>query len=210
MSELTKAIINVMKSVNGVEKNTTVGSGGYKYKGVSDKDVKQTYKKAMQENGLIILPCDIDAKVEKTSWVDQYGKPKNSYFTEVNTKYELMHVSGESKIIKGYGHGIDSGDKSAGKATTYALKYALLYTFMTPTGAIDDADKTHSNDIPAPHKKVAKKVFDIEQFNKTEKVISGYFQQGLSIQDVKSKMSKVYDSFNPEAEAAILELFKNR
>ena len=48
----------------------------------------------------------------------------------------------------GYGHGIDSQDKAPGKATTYALKYALLYTFMVATGKIDDADSTHSDDIP--------------------------------------------------------------
>jgi hypothetical protein len=56
----------------------------------------------------------------------------------------------ESIEIVGYGHGIDTQDKSAGKATTYALKNALLYSFLVPTGAIDDTDKTHSNDIEAP------------------------------------------------------------
>ncbi len=54
-ANLAKAVISVMKAVNGVEKNTTVGSGSYSYKGVSDKDVKNAYKKAMQENGLCIL-----------------------------------------------------------------------------------------------------------------------------------------------------------
>jgi hypothetical protein len=33
------------------------------------------------------------------------------------------------------------------------LKYALLYIFLIPTGAIDDTDNTHSNDIDTPNKK---------------------------------------------------------
>ena len=94
-----------------------------------------------------------------------------------------------------------------GSCITYQKRYTLAAILGLNTDYDDDGNAAS---IPAPHKKVAKKVFDIEQFNKTEKVISGYFQQGLSIQDVKSKMSKVYDSFNPESEAAILELFKNR
>ena len=63
-----------------------------------------------------------------------------------------MHESGEYEIISGYGHGVDTMDKAAGKATTYALKYALLYTFMTPTGRIDDTDNTHSEEIEPPKK----------------------------------------------------------
>jgi hypothetical protein len=48
---------------------------------------------------------------------------------------------------------VDTQDKSAGKATTYALKNALLYTFLVPTGTIDDADVTHSETQPIPQPK---------------------------------------------------------
>lgn len=61
-----------------------------------------------------------------------------------------MHTSGEYLTISGYGHGVDTQDKGAGKATTYALKYALLYTFLVPTGKIDDTDKDHSEDKEVP------------------------------------------------------------
>lgn len=153
MSKLAKAIINVMKAVNGIEKNATVGTGSYQYKGVNDQDVKVIYKKAMQENGLCILPIEIEPKTQIDRWQEEtnYGtKQKQSVFTEVKVKYLLMHESGESEEIVGYGQGIDVGDKGAGKATTYAMKYALLYTFMTPTGEIADADKTDSKKLPKP------------------------------------------------------------
>ena len=146
MKNLAKAVVAVMKDVKGVEKSMTVGSGNYSYKGVSDYEVKKIYNKSMVTNGLCILPIEIQDDIDVNRWEDQYGKQKMSVLTTVKTKYLLLHESGESQEISGYGHGIDSGDKGAGKATTYALKYALLYTFMTPTGAIDDSDTKHSNE----------------------------------------------------------------
>ena len=63
----------------------------------------------------------------------------------------LVHAeSGESIEFVGYGHGVDSQDKAAGKATTYALKNCLLYTFLTPVGKIDDTETTHSDQIDVP------------------------------------------------------------
>lgn len=147
---IAKAIIAVMKAVKGIDKTMTVGSGSMAYKGVADQEVKKVIGAAMEANGLCLLPIDIDAKAQMDRWVDDQGRQKQSVFTEVKTSYLLMHESGESVTIAGYGHGVDSQDKGAGKATTYALKYALLYAFMVPTGKIDDADATHSDTHDAP------------------------------------------------------------
>lgn len=158
---LYKAILNVMRAVKGIDKSLTVGTGLNAYKGVSDKDVKEQVGKAMEENGLGILPIGIDPTVTIERWEEstQYGnnppqiKMKQSVFTEVRTRYLLFHESGESIEIEGYGHGVDSQDKSVGKATTYALKYTLLYSFMIATGKIDDADNKHSDDNTTPPNK---------------------------------------------------------
>jgi hypothetical protein len=120
---------------------------------VADKDVKETIGKAMEKNGLVLFPTSVNAKSKVSRWEEDYNgkaKQKQSIFTEVETKYLLVHSSGESVELSGYGHGVDSQDKGAGKATTYALKYALLYTFLVPTGKIDDADNTHSDTIETP------------------------------------------------------------
>jgi len=166
--EITKAILAVMRSVKGIDKTLTVGTGSSSYKGVSDKDVKNIIGEAMEKNGLCILPIGINAKVQIDRWVEntQYGeKTKQNVLTEVATKYLLLHESGESIELEGYGHGVDSQDKSAGKATTYALKSTLLYTFLVPTGTIDDADSKHSDEVPikpAPKKlpELSKKGFE--------------------------------------------------
>lgn len=185
MKQIAAAIIKVMQTVKGIEKNTTVGSGNYSYKGVSDKDVKEVYSKAMVDNGLCIIPIEVQDETKETTWMDG-KKLKRSIFCKVTTKYKILHESGESEIISGYGHGIDSGDKAAGKATTYALKYALLYTFMTPTGKIDDSDNTHSEDIETAQKATPKKkAYPVENYDKGAKSL---FEGKTTIEAIK----KVY------------------
>jgi len=195
--ELAKAVLKVMGEVKGVEKNLNVGTGQSSYKGVSDQDVKKIIGSSMQKNGLTILPIKIEPviKVERWEEVTNYGaKQKQSIFTEVKATYLLLHESGESIEIVGYGHGVDSQDKSAGKATTYALKYALLYTFLVPTGAIDDTDNGHSDDVKTPVKKaIAKKVsVDDERFDNALKQIEDgkYSYERLSNDFILTKAQK--------------------
>ncbi len=158
---LAKAIIAVMQEVKGIEKSMTIGTGNSSYKGVPDQEVKKIIGESMAKNGLCILPIGVKPKIQIDRWeetaFDNYQKKevtkqKQSVFTEVTTEYLLLHTSGESQVLSGYGHGIDSQDKGAGKSTTYALKYVLLYTFLVPTGKIDDADNTHSDSIETPVK----------------------------------------------------------
>jgi hypothetical protein len=147
---LVAAINQVMREVKGIEKTANVGTGNNSFKAVSDKDVKRVVGQAMERAGLAILPISVEPTINLDRWEvsEQWGtqpakmKRKKEVFTEVKTKYLLMHESGQQIELAGYGQGVDSMDKSAGKATTYALKYALLYTFLIPTGQIDDADKT--------------------------------------------------------------------
>lgn len=148
---ITKAILEVMKEIKGIEKDSNIGTGSYAYKGVKDQQVKQIVGRSMQAHGLAIIPTSVEEDTQISEWDETYQgqtKHKQSTFTKVRTKYLLLHESGESLEIAGYGHGVDNQDKGAGKATTYALKYALLYLFMIPTGDIDDTDEVHSNDLP--------------------------------------------------------------
>jgi len=150
-TEIAKAIIATMSELKSIDKTKEVGTGKSAYKGVEDKEVKQIVRQAMIKNGLSLLPISVEAKTSTERWMETYNnetKAKQSVFTEVRTKYLLLHTSGESIELEGYGHGQDAQDKSAGKATTYAMKNLLLYMFLVPTGAIDDTDSVHSDAAP--------------------------------------------------------------
>lgn len=156
MKEISQAIVKVMEEINGVAKNMTVWSWQNTYKWVSDKDVKEKIRESMIKNWLSILPISVKPKIQIDRWeeVDSYSKvawamkTKQSIFTEVETKYILLHNSWESIELAWYWQGVDSQDKWAGKATTYALKNTLLNMFLVPTWV--DTDDTHSDDLPVP------------------------------------------------------------
>ena len=185
MKQLAAAVISVIKEVKGMEKNSRVGTGKSAYDGTKDQDVKEVFNDVLSRNGLSMMPIDIEESTQIDRWeeTNQYGtKQKQSVFTKVKVTYLLLHTSGESINICGYGHGVDSQDKGAGKATTYAMKNALLYTFMTPVGKIDDADTTHSNEIPTPKKKPVLTP-DSDNWEKVKKAI----KDGYTIGQVKGK-----------------------
>jgi hypothetical protein len=194
MKQLAKAVLAVMDEVKNIEKSMTVGSGNMAYKGVSDKDVKLKVGTAMQKHGLCLLPIGVEDEMRIDRWEEvngAYTKQKQSVFVSVKTRYVLLHESGESMEIAGYGHGTDPQDKAAGKATTYALKYALLYTFLVPTGDIDDADKTHSDQhatpppATAPQPK-AKPALTPEDADKWGKAITALANGKTTIEKIKA------------------------
>jgi len=168
LKNIAKAIITVMEAVKGMEKTSVVGSGNSSYKGTKDQDVKEVFNTQLAKAGLCILPIDIEETTDINRWEEetQYGKKqKQSVFTKVKTKYLLLHTSGEFIELSGYGHGVDTQDKGAGKATTYALKNCLLYSFLTPVGKIDDTDTTHSDEIELPKKLPTKQKLEQKGFD---------------------------------------------
>jgi len=183
-TNIAKAIAKVMQSVKGMEKNSKVGTGNSSYNGTKDQDVKEVFNDALTANGLCILPIDIEESTQVDRWEEKtnYGlKQKQSVFTKVKTKYLLLHESGESIELAGYGHGVDSQDKGAGKATTYALKNCLLYTFLTPVGKIDDTDTTHSDDIATKTVSIEQVLSDLKSI-KTVKDVEGSWTKHKAFQ----------------------------
>ncbi len=152
-------IIKVMESVQYLEKDDEVGKGTTSaYRAISDEKVKRALRTAMIENKLVMIRTNIETEVTSREYkqFNQYSKADNKYedkiqyFTKVKSTYKIINAENpeETEFIQSIGHGVDSQDKSAGKAMTYASKYALLDTYIIPTG--DDPDKIHSNDIDTP------------------------------------------------------------
>lgn len=196
MKNLVNAVLAVMSEVQGIDKDMDVSAGTASYKGVSDKSVKLKIGEAMRKHGLVILPIGIEPKTEIKIWIenDYHGKPKQKQwvFTEVKTKYLLCHSSGESQEIFGYGHGVDSQDKGAGKATTYALKYTLLYTFLVATGHIDDADRIHSDEIQTPNMSYLDEWRDALNNIKDLASIAEFYKQNKQIVDSDANIKQLF------------------
>ena len=160
MVNLAKALLVAMQEIGYLQKDKQVGEGKSAYKALSDNKATQGIREALIKAGIVALPTRIvlTDKCAVTNWQEQnqYGNAstKTHVFTEVLMTYTLIHAeSGESAEIQAIGHGIDNGDKSAGKAMTYAKKNALLNALLISSGL--DPDDTHSDDLPMPPTKQA-------------------------------------------------------
>jgi len=136
-------ISQVMKEVEYLAKDMGVSYAGSSYKAISEEKVTTAVRAAMVKVGLVMYP--IRQNVTVITRGPKNGKDRDDII-QVEITYQICDTeSGDSVDVVSFGHGIDSQDKSPGKAMTYAFKYALLRTFAIPTG--DDPDKTHSNEI---------------------------------------------------------------
>jgi hypothetical protein len=161
-------IIKVMESVEYLKKDDTVGSGKSQYKAISDEKVKVSIRNQMIANKLVMFRVSVDTETISREY-EQYNDYKKinenkiQHFCKVKSTYKIVNAENpeESIEIQSIGHGVDPQDKAAGKAMTYASKYAMLDTFIIPTG--EDSDKTHSNDIEQPVNKTPQKKVETPQ-----------------------------------------------
>ena len=153
MKEIAKALLVAMNEIGYLQKDKHVGTATSGYKGLTDQKATQACRSALMKAGIVAIPVDVQEETKLDTWLGTsnsgYETMKVHVFTKVKMTYMLIHTeSGESVTVQAIGHGIDSGDKGAGKAMTYAKKNALLNSLLISTGL--DADDTHSDDLPTP------------------------------------------------------------
>lgn len=68
MTNLIEAVIKTMGEIDNVEKNLNVGTGSSSYRGVADKDVRSQMRKVLMNNGLVVIPIEIEPKVTVMEW----------------------------------------------------------------------------------------------------------------------------------------------
>lgn len=127
-------ILEVMKSIEYLNKDDHVKYRETNYKAISEEKVTSTVRKELIKQGLVVYPVWQEVK-------------KDGNITTTNTTYRMVNVDDPSDFIElaSSGQGADTQDKGVGKAMTYSFKYMLLRTFAIPTG--EDPDKVSSEQI---------------------------------------------------------------
>lgn len=139
-----------------VAKNLEVGVGASKYKAVGEADVLRAVKPLEAKYKVYSYPVNRtiieSGTIESTTYK---GEIKKNLFERIEVIYRFVNIENPAEYvdITSYGDGIDSQDKSVGKAMTYADKYALLKAYKIVTG--DDPDQNASEDLNAATTKSA-------------------------------------------------------
>lgn len=139
----------ITEEIGVVEKGLKVEINKTKsYKAVSERDVLDAVKPIEKKYRIYSYPTkreiiDKDILVKETEYNGAITKT-NTLFMRIETIYRFVNLDKPSEFIDTtvYGDGLDTGDKSPGKAMTYADKYALMKAYKLSTG--DDPDKEAS------------------------------------------------------------------
>jgi len=138
----------ITTELSTVAKNLEVGVGQNKYKAVGEADVLRAVKPLEAKYKVYSYPVSRtiieSGTVESTNYK---GEVKKNLFERIEVVYRFVNIEKPDEYIDitSYGDGIDSQDKSVGKAMTYADKYALLKAYKIITG--EDPDQNASEEL---------------------------------------------------------------
>jgi hypothetical protein len=125
----------IMKDVSYVQKEDKKVNNQYKF--VSHDAVTAKIRPALLEHGVIVIPSFFDISVDG----NRTNCSMSLTFVNVDKPVDRIEIP-----CAGFGQGIDPQDKGAGKAMSYAYKYALLKVFALETG--DDPEKDNIDYAP--------------------------------------------------------------
>jgi len=190
MSELNiyQRIHAIMEDVSYVQKEDKKVNNQYKF--VSHDAVTSAIRPALLKHGVIAIPSYFDISVDGN---------------RTNCSMAIMFVNKDKPEDRleipcaGFGQGIDPQDKGAGKAMSYAYKYALLKIFALETG--DDPEKDnidYAPKAPNPPKAQPTSQQKLEAAKKKAKEIIAEYKtcKGLtSLSEVQEKHKANLDAF---------------
>ncbi|MDR2775759.1 MAG: ERF family protein [Tannerella sp.] len=139
---LYEKIQAVATEIMSIEKDMKVGTGNYGYRAVSDFAVTKKVKEMEAKYKLLSIPVKQELLHSEVVRVADKDKDRLTYsfIVKMTTRFNDVENSADHIEVETIGHGLDSGDKGFGKASTYARKYALLNAYKIATGEDPDAE----------------------------------------------------------------------
>lgn len=124
-----------MGKIGAIGKDNFNSQQKYKFRGIDD--VYNALNPVLTEFGLFICPEVLEQKREERVTTSG-GMLK---YTILTMRYTVYAPDGSNISMTVVGEGMDSGDKSANKAMSVAMKYAMFQLFCIPTEEMVDPDK---------------------------------------------------------------------
>lgn len=188
----------IMEDVSYVQKEDKKVNNQYKF--VSHDAVTSAIRPALLKHGVIAIPSYFNISVDGN---------------RTNCSMAIMFVNKDKPDDRfeipcaGFGQGIDPQDKGAGKAMSYAYKYALLKIFALETG--DDPEKDNIDYAPkAPNPpKVLTPEQKLEAANKKAQVIIAEYKACKdlgALADVQAKYHSELKRFSEGYESIFNEI----
>lgn len=115
------------------------GAKGLNYKFAGETAFIEALRPVLIKHGIVVFQSGCEV-ISTEGYKTSQGNNMNRIIARF--EFTFAHVSGQSIKVTALGEGADTGDKTAPKCNTGALKYALRQTLLIETG--DDPDATPS------------------------------------------------------------------
>jgi len=132
---LYQRINEVRKSINYVQKDKSVSTGGGSYKAVTHDQVTGMVREHMVKHGIVSYPILVDS----TSNAKEGEAKQFRYEATYDIVFLNADLPTETLTIRIQAHAMDNADKAPGKALSYAKKYAVLKLFEIETGEDEES-----------------------------------------------------------------------
>lgn len=141
--KIYQSMAKILASVGSVSKEkTSVGKFSFKYRSIDD--VMNALHEAFADHGVFLIHDILDHKMIEL--VNERGEKRGMHHM-ARYRFTFFADDGSSIACEAMGECIENGDKGLGKTASYALKTALLQTFLIPTE--DDSKDPDSTNKPA-------------------------------------------------------------
>jgi hypothetical protein len=141
MSNKIFALIpKVMQDIGAIGKDRRNPQQGYAFRGIDD--VYNAVQGPFARHGIFVAPKVLSQAREER----QTAKGGTLIYTILTVQFTFYADDGSAVEVVTVGEAMDSGDKSANKAMSAAMKYAMLQVFCIPT----DEDNDTENWSPEP------------------------------------------------------------
>ena len=141
---LIKALLEVQKTIGGVQKGGNNEFKNYKYAKL--EDYYNACKSALNEQGIIVYESVVEHSIVEGR-VSSSGSQQHC--ATVMIELTMIHKDGGSITIKACGEGQDDQDKATYKAITGARKYAIAMAMNLVTTDDPEKDEPSGNRRPA-------------------------------------------------------------
>lgn len=143
----------VRKEIGYVQKDKEVGFGKSSYRAVTHDAVTGMVRASLIKHGIVIVPSVVSATFHPAEMVTSLNDNGQAVTTsakqrlyEATFQIDFVNIDDPTERIstQQIAHALDNGDKSPGKAMSYATKYAMLKLFNIETG--EDEESRHQQD----------------------------------------------------------------
>jgi hypothetical protein len=138
MSKTREKVVSVLSKIGNIDKNGQIQNYNYR----TMDDILNAVHPLFKEYGIFIAPSQVEYERE-----NRMSSNRTQTFTVVKVTYKIYSSDDDDVItMQVLGESADMGDKSVGKAMTYAYKVLLQQLFAICTNEKEDPDAYIADD----------------------------------------------------------------